>query len=502
VTLKEFRDWLAQIEHAYPVYEWHVDGLQVWPMIRLMTHGANFQGRSEGAYVGAGARAYLRVLARTLVNWSRATIADRRHNERPDGRADAVFLAYSIGRQPVIEGRRYNPLVAPYVEVLKRRGMQSRVWEMSPHGEYNLPRHTPSAFVQPRLLQARIESLARPGIRLRESLAGFNELAADAAAAGWDFPYRERQRLHRDVYCLRTLARLFGRWLDRVRPSVVFVSDTSLREQALCVACRQRGITTVEVQHGVQHGNPAYAEWNAVPVGGLTSRARVFWSWDESSAGALEAWVSAAPAAHRVVLGGDPWRDMWTAEDDAHVAAVKADVRARQLAVGGTKHILVTLSSIEEVVPEVIVGAIRQSPPDWRWWFRMHPVNQARRRRRTEDVVRTLGGDIALMTFATEAPLFALLRMMDAHVTAGFSTVVQQAAAFGVPSVGCAPAIGDLYAAEVAQGWVRVAPTADAMHRALMGFLSCPRPHPPVPPARGHAAMAVVLGLAPPAGWA
>jgi hypothetical protein len=495
MTLKEFREWLSRIEHAYPVYEWHVDGLQVWPMIRLVIHGANFFGRSEGYFVGAGSRAYTRVLVRALSNWSRAAIADRAHNERPDDPADAIFLAYSVGRQPLIDGRRYNPLLAPYVELLKRRGLRSRVWEMSPHGDYNVPRHTPSAFVQPWMIMSRGVSLVRPGIRFEESLPTYQGLSRDAEEAGLDFPYRNRDRLHRDVYGIRALAKTFTRWLRRARPSVVFVADASLREQALCVACRQLGITSVELQHGVQERNPIYADWNAVPATGLTSRARVFWTWDQTSAQAIQSWASGASAAHSVVVGGDPWLDMWLSSENRLAATLRADLQARRHAVGGTKHILVTLSSVEEILPEVVAGAVRKSPPDWRWWFRMHPVHLARRRKQARAVVESLGGDADLMDFATEVPLFALLQVMDAHVTVGSSTVVQQAAAIGVPSVGCTPAVADLFAAEIARDMLRVATTTDALLLALGELVTRPRRPSLEGRPDGDAAMGIVLGV-------
>src|SRR5258705_11065376 len=99
MTLEEFRGWIGRLECKYPVLEWRIDGVQVWPIVRLNILGASFNGRQDGNFVGAGARAYLRVLLRAIGAWVWASVIDWRRRQPRSSRADAVFLAYSIGSQ-------------------------------------------------------------------------------------------------------------------------------------------------------------------------------------------------------------------------------------------------------------------------------------------------------------------------------------------------------------------------------------------------------------------
>lgn len=497
MTLEEFRGWIGAVESKYPVLEWRVDGVQVWPMVRMKILGASFQGRQEGNFVGAGMMAYLNALLRAVARWVWASVVDWSQSEPRDGRADAVFLAYSIGIQPMIEGRRFNPLLAPYVELLARRGLSARVWEMSPQGDYNVPRYTRSAYVQPWLVLYRALSLTRPGLALPELLPCYDALVAEVEAAGLVFPYRHRRELHRDVFFVRALSGRFKRWLHLVRPKVVFTADASIREQALCLACRELGIISVEIQHGVQNRNAIYAGWTAIPPEGFALRARAFWHWDLASAHAVHEWVEAAPEAHASVIGGDPWREMWLSGKNGSAGPVLRDVAARRAATSGTQHILVTLSSIQEVVPAIVAEAVHNAPQDWCWWFRMHPVNAARRRASTVAALRELGVDTALMAFATEVPLYAVLQAVDAHLTVGYSTVVQQAASLGVPSVGCSAIVSDLYSREMEEGLVRVALTGEAIVAALGDLMASPRQRLEDAHVDPDAALASVLALQP-----
>ena len=461
------------MEHEYPVTAWTVDGLHVWPLVRLSLYASNFHASTPSHSLAAGRWRLLGVVATGLRRWIRASLADRAHRQPATAPADAVFLSYSIGVQPMVEGRRYNPLAAPYAALLRRAGLRSVVWETSPFGEYNIPRYTPSALIQPTMIRERLLSQVLPLPSQSVELQGYDQFLREVLEAKLALPHADRMRLRRDVFYLRRQADVFAAWLRRVRPRLAFVADTGLREQALCLACRELGITSVEIQHGVQGAyHPSYGSWNAVPAAGYETRARVFWCWDQASADEVGQWTCRAPAAHVALLGGDPWREMWTQADDPLVRAIHREIEDRKRALGGARHVLVTLSSNGEVVPAPILEAICGAPPDWRFWIRLHPVDQAPRRREATRVLARHGLSIELMDHATTLPLHALLRHVDCHVSAGLSTVIKEAEEAGVGSVAIAADARDLFAAEVARGTLVVAESGEELLAAIHGQIS------------------------------
>jgi hypothetical protein len=473
VTRSEFLRWVRSIERELPVTSWRVRGIHVWPTVRLSLSSSTFgAGVPRHGMAASWPRRVLNVAGGASA-WARAYLGDYAANRRPTEPADAVFLSYSTGRRPLMDGRRYDLRAGPFVELLAGLGARSLVWELSPFGDYNTPRHIPSFLLQPRLVALRAACQALPLGEDRVELEGYPELVARVRQAGLTFAHADVTRVRRDALFLRRLADTFARWLRRSGSRLGFVANTGLPEQAFCLACRELGITSVELQHGVQGDlHPSYGSWSALPPGGWETRARVFWSWDRQSADAINRWGRLAPGRHLALVGGDPWRDMWLAESSESARVSRELVDRRKRAAGGEHHVLVTLSSQGPVVPEPVLEAVRSSPPGWRYWFRLHQVDQAARWPAAARLLETVGGDRGLLEFATEAPLHALLGSLDCHLTVSLSTVVAEAAAHGMRSVACAPEAADFFREELAAGMLAVALTPPEIVAAVRGMLA------------------------------
>jgi len=480
VTHAEFVEWIRGAEADFPVTSWKVRGIRVWPLIRLSLSSSTFRAGSPAHSLGAGWRRLGGNVGRGLAEWAKAYVRDGRANRRPWEPSDAVFLASSIGR---------------HVELLDRTGVRSLVWEMSPYGDYNVPRHTPSFLVQPHLIGLRAACQALPLGDDRVELECYDRFLERVRDAGLRFAHADVHRIRRDVLFLRRLADRFAGWLRRSRPRLGFVANTALPEQAFCLACRELGITSVEVQHGVQGDlHPSYGSWFAVPPDGWETRARVFWSWDEESAAAINWWAVSAPTHHVAINGGDPWREMGLQYGGESSRRTDQLIEERKRASGAERHILVTLSSQGEVVPAALLETVRSSPSAWCFWFRLHPVNQAARAREAKRILGPLGVDLGLLEFATEVPLHALLRQMDGHFSVGHSTVVTEAAAHGVPSIASGREAPDFYRAAAAAGMLLAATTASEILAALHRILAAGRR--PVAAERPRAAAAMQRLLA------
>jgi hypothetical protein len=201
----------------------------------------------------------------------------------------------------------------------------------------------------------------------------------------------------------------------------------------------------------------------------------VFWNWDQQSADAINRWARRAPGGHVAVVGGDPWRELWQQEAGELVRTSQELVERRKRGIGGEHHNQVTLSSQGDAVPHAVLEAMRASPPGWRYWVRLHQVNQAARRAEATRVLGPLGVDLELMEFATEAPLPALLRALDAHLTVSLSTVISEAAAFGLGSVACGGEAAAFFRQESAAGMLVVAQTPGEILSGLGSFLAAGR---------------------------
>ena len=462
MTKAEFIELVEEIERGLPVEGWHLHGFGVWPLVRLQLFAANANASVLHDAVSGGALRNAAAVSTAYFAWARAIVQDRRNNAHGLAPADVVFLAYSAGRQPVIDGRRCNPLLAPYVELVRDAGKRAAVWEMCHDGDYNLPRSVPSSFIQAQLVSLRLASLFlhRPG-RALPPLDGYPEFVARVQAAGLRNRYAMMEALERDAYFVRRAADWFKRRLAAVGPSHGIVADYGPRELAFCLACRELGIQSVELQHGViNEVHPAYAGWRSVPAGGYATRPSVFWCWDEEGERAIEGWATARHGT-AAVAGGDPWREQWIGTDTQLVRTVDGQIEEIKRASGASRHILVTLDPTGPVVPAIVADAMRRSPADWCYWVRLHPVGQRQRLPEAARVLRSSGVRSAPVELSSQWPLPGLLRHMDAHVTPFWSTVVIEAEDFGVRSVACAERAREVFSRQLAEGTLQIALTHD-----------------------------------------
>lgn len=462
-------DVVNEIEETTPVDQWIVDGIRVWPLLRCnlwfslcMENGSNphrtgWPGRVHRMGQWGGS---------TLKGWAsytRARVADRAQSQAP-ARVDAVFLSDGVSYSSV-NGAWYERFCEPLMDRLRDLRFSSLL--LTPMHLYHTPRHAPSMWIQPHLDIISLSGILtnRKGGASDAILPGLNECNSRLAARGLARLGSDPSALQWRVRRIRRYADFFGTILDVAQPSVVFmVSYYWSGGMAMSLACRGRGIPTIDLQHGVQgalHG--AYGRWRRIPRTGYELLPQIFWCWSEVEAKAIQEWNATVADHHRPVLGGNPWLSEWMKEGTDLV--VPHDRRIRSLMGAKAKrHILVTLQSgfTHQGVLADLLQAMRDSPDDWQWWVRLHPVDVDKRSHVRGLLERSKVRNFTLEA-STDLPLYALLRQMDVHVTHSSSTVLE-AETFSVPSVLVSQYGVERYPEQIRSGW---AVSASSSHQIL-----------------------------------
>jgi hypothetical protein len=205
-----------------------------------------------------------------------------------------------------------------------------------------------------------------------------------------------------------------------------------------------------------------------VPPEGFETRPDFYWCWDDESAAVINAWTTVAQIGQRAFVGGNAFADRWRTGVGGLARDVDAEIVCRKAAVAGmSHHILVSLDSMGDVVPARIALALDMAPRDWCFWLRLHPVNQPGQGRALRDTLRGRNWRVLDWRFTSEAPLPALLRHVDAHLTVSRSSVVKDALVEGVPSVACDEEARQFFPSEIRSGMLRVASSPDGILGAL-----------------------------------
>lgn len=421
-------DFLAlceEIERDLPVAEWRCGEVRIWPLARLDLHLDLYWQRCGVRPATASRRAAraLQLAGRPLTNlWHQR--GDPSHllwRARP---ADAIFLGDGVSLER-IDGAwedRYGESLMALLEAESRSSFMMQAGDLR-----RAPWRRPVFAAN--LIESAGQILARR-FAAPLDLPGHAELLALLAGRGLAAESLRPARLARRAAVLRATASLFERVLDGVQPRLAFVSTWYAGlGPAFLLACRRRGIMSVDLQHcPLQGGHKAY-RWNALPEDGYALLPAVFWSWDDAEAARIRDW--ARGPWHTALPGGHPRRDVFLEEGDPRVWAYDA-----QIAAGGfEREILVALQTLEggAGIWEALAASIEAEPPGWRWWIRRHPAARPADDSRYGRLLGLRGPSIRIDD-ASSLPLHALLRHMSAVLSVS-SGVGAEAAPFGVPSL-------------------------------------------------------------------
>lgn len=445
---------LRRWEEAFPVATWAVGDLHVWPLIRAqLAQRLLATGRPPVPH-----RRDPGGLAHHALSLATGRLRSRAATSGRIPHAEAVILTRPANRQP-IDGQWYDRLFDPLTDIFESGGWNVLHLEHRSNGSlHHTPRYRPALVTRSAVTRRNVLAALRSLRGLR--LDGYD---AFAWAVSQDHPGVAAPSpvwVARRARSVGRAARFFEDVLRRASARLALCSVYyTLVGGAFCLAARRAGIPAVDVQHGVTLGNPAYEGWTRFPAGGYAVLPAWFWSWSEADAAPVASWPEGARPHHRTIPGGHPWMARWEA---AHPIGRASALRLPPRAVEGVT-VLVTLTW-SSGFSDILQRLVREAPAAWRWWIRLHPL-MTRQRREVQAWCDAHARGRAWVEAPSDLPLPLLLTHADVHLTHN-SSVVQEAARAGLPSVVVDPHALDVYP-ELHSGWAVFAADTRAALDAL-----------------------------------
>lgn len=442
---------IADLETEFPVDQWTIDGLHVWPLIRyaIATRNHSILMREASGSPCALNQIASRVRGNLRTAW--AALKDHEHTPLSIRRADAVFFSDGVSFVR-LDGRWVERHCDPIADQIESGG--GRVALLTPLHGPPIPRSRPSWFLQPAIdlttVAAKAAHLARPA---RPLLAGFKD-AMRRLYERWGAVAASESELSRQATYILSYSRLYRGLLKRIRPKAVFVVCYYGGERyAMIHAARHLGLLSVDIQHGVAGDSHwAYTSWQRVPKSGYSVMPSHFWCWRDEDAEAIARWAGQG-GPHRPLVGGNPLAEAFL-DDGGHLATSydRARESSRPDAVGKPA-VLITLNGFEtQTQLEAIAECLRRLPSMF-FWVRLHP-SRLGRAEGVFQALRTVPRSQWDLSSASSLPLYALLRAVRVHITEGSSTAYE-AAMFGVPTVLVSNTHSGLFRPLAAEGWIR-----------------------------------------------
>ena len=426
-----FLTLVAEIERSLPVALWKSGDVEIWPLARMDLY-LDMYWANVGGEQPPRTSLPLRLLSaatRPLTNvWK--SRKDLRHWVARPKPADAVLLGDGVSLD-LIEGAWQDRYGEPVIAALERRGLSTFV--MQSGGLARLPWHRGTFSANLVAMRGSLARFARP--RPAE-LPGHEEVLQILARNGVRPLSLNRNVLERRASVVSATASSFERVLRAVNPTLAFVvTYYAGLGPAFMLACRRRGILSIDLQHCPQDGAHKAYGWAAVPENGYASLPAVFWNWTMRDAADIRGWTSALSRPwHRSLYGGHTQFSSFLAAGPASRAW---DSRFEAVAKGATfeREILVALQPVGGFRAgwDALIAQIQAAPPSWRWWIRRHPASAAYQ---DSEYIRlvSLRAPNVMVAESSTLPLPVLLRHMSV-VVSRFSGASVEGAFLGVPAI-------------------------------------------------------------------
>ncbi len=190
---------------------------------------------------------------------------------------------------------------------------------------------------------------------------GFNEFIVEVKS-NTDHSISKVAIIRQFVY-IKILSQIYKIILKKYNVSEIYILCYYVSEMyAMNLAASELDIPTCDIQHGGQGKlHTAYANFNKVPQSGYRLLPKKFWCWDKASAEVIASWINPKQKFHRVDVKGNPWIEYCMQRYAIEVFSQR-------------KIILYTLQPTEEdIIDGYIIDAIKNTPPSYEWWIRLHP---------------------------------------------------------------------------------------------------------------------------------
>lgn len=203
----------------------------------------------------------------------------------------------------------------------------------------------------------------------------------------------------------------------------LIVSYYSDRGMALIKACKDLGITTADIQHGVQGElHAAYCYWKNAPSKGYNTIPDAFLVWSEREVN----------QQNNTVVIGNLFENKWFM-NDPDVLKMDSEFKTYTENLKANKNILFTLQYGLDY-KECHFKLVYETQNNFNWLIRMHPVMTDIEKKEFVKTLKLYGIYNYEIENSSSVPLCVLLRNVNLHITHSSSTVLE-ALNFRVPTL-------------------------------------------------------------------
>ncbi|MBF4985404.1 hypothetical protein FNJ87_14055 [Nonlabens mediterrranea] len=430
----DIKDLILEFEDKFPVNEWEINGIHIWPKIRfkLYIHLCQYVLEPEQKLINP-AQKKVTPSSRTKGNQWWDDFKEYVLLARQIGNNKLIFFGHSMHR--IINDSQYFNRF--FDSMIDHHGLHDDSITLD-FDKLVLPVYNRKKAIDltaavrhyRRVNKVKNKIFKNSSKTSTSSLELFNEFFEFCNQQTWftnnlGFDIKSMTR-----WTLKISTDLeFYRWcfLKANPKRIVFVSYYGFDSTAAAmVSANDLGIETVEFQHGpITNLHMAYSHWTKVPDGGFNTMPLKYWVWDEYTARNFNNWIKPPNLA---VVVNQPW--LGYSLKNSPVS--KKSKRNLKHTILYTLQLL-SLSTIKEVFPTSLLEAMKSR--DYHFLLRFHPRNRDDKETYI-DFLRRNGVDSSKYSFQDPktVALSAAMTQATVHITLWSGSLIE-AALLNLPTI-------------------------------------------------------------------
>lgn len=445
---------ISYIESTFPVNEWEVNNLKVWPLIRIklgniLAFRALEVNMEESIQRMSKAQLFKRFVLGGFLGLYHS-LKDLKGNANPFKKKNIVFLGDGVSFTK-LERKWFNKYCDPIRNDFAKSNDSTVTLET--WIKYYGPRFLPSFFIQPFIDWAIVFSVVLFNTKkCKSSFKSYPAFLSYLKNIDVNPDNFSEINVQKHAFKVNKLANLYKYFLRKIEPDaglvVCYYGDYMM---GFILACKQLGIPTFDIQHGVQGENHlAYNSWVKIPNTGYDLLPDYFLCWSDYEAAIINGW-SKDINCHKAIVIGNRFLEMW--RDPKSTIGVKYDNIFNQIFKNERVNILLSLSwdINSETYLSTTLAAICATQHEYNWLIRLHPSMFNK-----QEIIQMLNNN-GIKEFEIEQasvlPLYTLLRNVQINITHSSSTVIE-AAEFAVPSIITSDYGWELYSKQIESKWI------------------------------------------------
>lgn len=429
---------ISKIELMYPVQNWIIGDVHIWPLLRTCAIVKHDMAQTKRNIPPPKTKSFFSRVKNLLTrryNYNKVIRADFAGQSEKYQKCDILFLSYSMYRTFYSDKGIWDVHVLPLMKKLENQigKIKYNILEVDVDNYNKQPRYGKSYYINYDLnmiaTEIKIKKMCHRLHKLDVNLPCFKEVMQIINnnniyfAAGNTISELREQAIYINEY-VKYFEKIIRRSGAKVGITVYYYAPIGF---AFNIACKNCGITTADLQHGLNsETHCSYANWNLLNNKYYKELPDNYLCWWKETQCVINRW-----SKNRGVYIGFPWAELWRTGgllEKEYIQKINKYVIR-----GCDTHILYTMQTGLEI-PSSVISAVNASPNNWQWWFRLHPsmvgdIDDIEKNLR----VRVCNKNIEVRQ-ATYMPLYALMGIVDIHIT-DYSSVYMECAMHGIPSI-------------------------------------------------------------------